>query len=81
MVYLPDRHDHHQRLLPHVLSFIKDDIHIIREAVLDCIKRCGLLFECKHHEDIIELGNDNNYGSGLPESFPVRPSLYARLFV
>jgi hypothetical protein len=88
MVYLPDRYDHHQRLLPYVLSFVNDDTPSIREAALDCIERCGLQFECEHPEDVIERrqfgvdGNDDiDYGGGLPESFPARPSLGARLFV
>ena len=87
MVYLPDRYDHHVRLLPYVLSFVNDAIPSIREAALDCIERCGLQYECEHPEDVIERrqfgvdGDDIDYGSGLPESFPVRPSLGARLFV
>jgi len=87
MVYLPDRYDHHVRLLPYVLSFVNDAIPSIRESALDCIDRCGLQYECEHPEDVIERrqfgvdGDDIDYGSGLPESIPVRPSLGARLFV
>ena len=71
-----------------MLSFVNDDISSIWEVALGCIERCGLLFECEHPENVIELcqfgigcDNDIDYGSGLLESFPVRSSLYPRLFV
>jgi hypothetical protein len=88
MVYLPDRYDHHQRLLPYVLSFVNDDVPIIRDAALDCIEKLGLQHECEHPEDVIErrlFGIDGddviNYNRDLPIPFLRRPSLGARLFV
>ena len=41
MVYLPDRYDHHVRLLPYVLSLINDAIPNIWEAALDCVCLMG----------------------------------------
>jgi hypothetical protein len=90
MIYLPDRYDHQQRLLPYVLSFIVDDMSAIREAALDCMEKCGLQYEHDNPHDIIEQrqfgidGDDDiDYDDiGLPEPFTRgRPSLGARLFV
>ncbi|KAL3807491.1 hypothetical protein ACHAXA_003982 [Cyclostephanos tholiformis] len=88
MVYLPDKYDHHQRLLPYVLSFINDDVPRIRDAALDCIEKCGLQHEYEHPEDVIErrqFGIDGDdaidYDRDLPMPFLIRPSLGARLFV
>jgi hypothetical protein len=88
MVYLPDRYDHHQRLLPYVLSFVNDDVPSIRDAALECIEKCGLQHECEHPQDVIERrqfgidgDNDIDYDRDLPSPFPRRPSLGARLFV
>ncbi len=88
MVHLPDRYDHHQRLLPYVLSFLNDNVPSIRDAALDCIEKCGLQHECEHPQDVIERrqfgidGDDDiDYDRDLPSPFLRRPSLGARLFV
>ena len=88
LVYLPDRYDHQQRLLPYVLAFINDPSPIVQLAALECIDKCGCLYENEHPDDVIErvqLGVDGessiDYDSGLPQPFTRRPSLGARLFV
>ena len=90
MIYLPDRYDHQQRLLPYVLSFIVDDMSAIRQAALDCMEKCGLQYERDNPDDIIERrqfgidgDEDIDYDDiSLPESFTRgRPNLGARLFV
>ena len=88
LVYLPDRYDHQTRLLPYVLSFLGDGAPSVRSAALECIARCGRQYEDEHRDDVIErlqLGVDGDgavdYDAGLPEPFPTRPGLGARLFV
>ncbi|KAL7536044.1 hypothetical protein ACHAXR_006882 [Thalassiosira sp. AJA248-18] len=88
LVYLPDRYDHQQRLLPYILSFINDDMLEIQNAALQCIEKCGLQYECEHPDEVIERrqfgvdGEDTiEYDNNLPAPFTNRPSLGARLFV
>ncbi len=88
LVYLPDRYDHQQRLLPYVLSFINDAMPCVQSAALQCIEKCGLQYECEHPDEVIErrqLGVDGedgiDYDCGLPPPFARRPGLGARLFV
>ena len=88
LVYLPDRYDHHQRLLPYVLSFINEPYPNIQKAALECIDKCGLQYESEHPDEIIERrqfgvdGEDDiDYESNLPAPFTCRPSLGARLYV
>lgn len=88
LVFLPDRYDHQQRLLPYILSFVNDNSPDVQNKALKCIEKCGHLYEIEHPEDVIErlqLGIDGessiDYDIGLPEPFARRPSLGARLFV
>ena len=90
LVYLPDRYDHQQRLLPYVLSFINDDMQQVQDEALQCIEKCGLQYENEHQDDVIErrqFGVDGEYDTidynhnHLPKPFTRRPSLGARLFV
>jgi len=88
LVFLPDRYDHQQRLLPYILSFINDASPACSSKALRCIEQCGLQYEREHPDDVIErlqLGvdgsSDIDYDSGLPQPFSQRPSLGARLFV
>ena len=90
LVYLPDRYDHQQRLLPYVLSFINDDMQQVQDEALQCIEKCGLQYEQEHQDDVIErrqFGVDGEYDTidynhnHLPKPFTRRPSLGARLFV
>ncbi|KAL9189377.1 hypothetical protein ACHAXT_009052 [Thalassiosira profunda] len=88
LVYLPDRYDHQQRLLPYVLSFVTDDMSDVQSAALQCIEKCGLQYECEHPDEVIErrqFGVDGeeciDYDSNLPDPFACRPSLGARLYV
>ena len=88
LVFLPDRYDHQQRLLPYVLSFVNDAVPAIREAALRCVETCGLQYEREHPDEVVErrqFGVDGDdaidYNSHLPAPFATRPSLGARLFV
>ena len=88
MVCLPDRYDHHQRLLPYLLSFFNDNAKEIQEMALAAIENCGQQYEAEHPEEIIErrqygVDGDNrcNYGGPLPSPFKERPALGSRLFV
>jgi len=88
LVYLPDRYDHQQRLLPYILSFINDDMLDVQNTALQCIEKCGLQYECEHPDGVIERrqfgvdGEDTiDYDIDLPAPFARRPSLGARLFV
>ena len=94
LIYLPDRYDHQQRLLPYVLSFIHDDSNVgmseVQEEALQCIEKCGLQYEDEHPDEVIERRQfgvdgedtiDYNNSSNLPQPFTARPSLGARLFV
>eukprot|EP00956_Cyclotella_meneghiniana_P004695 scaffold5772_cov55-Cyclotella_meneghiniana.AAC.5 len=88
LVFLPDRYDHQQRLLPYILSFINDASPAVQCKALRCIEQCGMQYEREHPDDVIErlqLGvdgsSDIDYDSGLPQPFSQRPSLGARLFV
>ena len=91
LIYLPDRYDHQQRLLPYVLSFINDDFNQVQEDALQCIEKCGLQYEEEHPDEVIERRQFGVDGEGtitidynnncLPDPFTARPSLSARLFV
>jgi hypothetical protein len=88
LVFLPDRYDYQQRLLPYVSTFINDASSSVQSTALGCIEKCGWQYESEHPDDVIErlqLGIDGDrsidYNSGLPEPFTRRPSLGARLFV
>ena len=88
LVFLPDRYDHQQRLLPYILSFINDTSSTVQCKALRCIENCGRQYQNEHPDDVIErlqLGIDGDnmidYDSGLPEPFTCRPSLGARLFI
>ena len=85
---LPDRYDHHTRLLPYVLSFFNDDIKETRAMAIQAIEHCGGQYEAEHPDDIIErrqYGVDGdsrtNVDAPLPVPFEKRPRLGARLFV
>ncbi|GMH56157.1 hypothetical protein TrRE_jg12906, partial [Triparma retinervis] len=85
---LPDRYDHHTRLLPYVLSFFNDDIKETRDMAIQAIEHCGGQYEAEHPDDIIErrqYGVDGdsrtNTEAPLPAPFEERPRLGARLFV
>lgn len=88
LLFLPDRYDHQQRLLPYTLSLINDESPMIQHAALECIEKCGFQYEQEHPDDVVEriqLGVDGDhltdYDDELPEPFTGRPSLGARLFV
>ncbi|KAL3803494.1 hypothetical protein HJC23_014042 [Cyclotella cryptica] len=88
LIFLPDRCDHQQRLLPYVLSFINDILPEVQWKALECIEKCGSRYENEHPDDVLErlqLGVDGDnsiaYDYGLPSPFSRRPSLGARLFV
>ena len=94
LIYLPDRYDHQQRLLPYVLSFINDESNVgmsgVQEEALQCIEKCGLQYEDEHPDEVIERrqfgvdGDDSCYynnTNNLPKPFTARPFLGARLFV
>mmetsp|Transcript_24737 Transcript_24737/g.52538 ORF Transcript_24737/g.52538 Transcript_24737/m.52538 type:complete len:334 (+) Transcript_24737:1-1002(+) len=88
LVYLPDRYDHQQRLLPYLVSFMNDIDKTIEREALECMEKCGLQYEREHPDEIIErrqLGVDGDdstdYDNDLPTPFTSRPSLGARLFV
>lgn len=88
LVCLPDRYDHHTRLLPYLLSFFNDNCSKVRRLAIDAIEKCGEHYEVEHADDIIErrqYGVDgdlcNNLSFPLPEPFENRPRLGARLFV
>ena len=91
LIYLLDRYDHQQRLLPYVLSFINDDSNVgmseVQEEALQCIEKCGLQYEDEHPDEVIERrqfgvdGEDTIVLFNLPKPFTARPSLGARLFV
>jgi hypothetical protein len=51
---LPDRYDHHTRLLPYVLSFFNDDREMTRKMALQSIEHCGGQYEAEHPDDVIE---------------------------
>mmetsp|Transcript_8008 Transcript_8008/g.15970 ORF Transcript_8008/g.15970 Transcript_8008/m.15970 type:complete len:1121 (-) Transcript_8008:54-3416(-) len=85
---LPDRYDHHTRLLPYVLSFFGDDRASTREMAVQAIEHCGGQYEAEHPDDVIErrqYGVDGdsrtNVVDPLPSPFTERPRLGARLFV
>ncbi|KAL7462462.1 hypothetical protein ACHAXS_002844 [Conticribra weissflogii] len=88
LVYLPDRYDHQQRVLPYLVSFMNDVDKTIQTEALECMEKCGLQYEREHPDEIIErrqLGVDGedstDYDNELPMPFTSRPSLGARLFV
>ena len=88
LVCLPDRYDHHTRLLPYVMSFFNDDIQSTRDMAVQAVEHCGGQFEAEHPDDIIErrqYGVDGdkrtNHKALLPEPFTKRPRLGARIFV
>ncbi|KAL7550850.1 hypothetical protein ACHAWF_014047 [Thalassiosira exigua] len=88
LVYLPDRYDHQQRLMPYILSFIHDHMANVQNEALHCLEKCGSQYESEHPDDVVErrqFGVDGDetvdYGSDLPPPFDGRPSLGARLFV
>ena len=83
---LPDRYDHHTRLLPYVLSFFTDDIKETRDMAVQAIEHCGGQYEAEHPDDVIErrqYGVDGdsrtNVNATLPPPFAVRPRLGTRL--
>ncbi|GMI08153.1 hypothetical protein TrVE_jg12485 [Triparma verrucosa] len=85
---LPDRYDHHTRLLPYVLSFFNDDRESTRKMALQSIEHCGGQYEAEHPDDVIErrqYGVDGdsrtNVEAPLPFPFTERPRLGARLFI
>ena len=88
VVCLPDRYDHHQRLLPYLLSFYHDDVATTQQMAIGAVDNCGEQYEAEHPEDIIErrqYGVDGdshcNHMVELPSPFCSRPRLGARLFV
>ena len=91
IVCLPDRYDHHVRLLPYVLSFFTDDIEDTRKMAVEAIDHCGQQYEAEHPDDVIERrqygvdgSSKTNVGKNappLPTPFTTRPRLGARLFV
>ncbi|GMH58956.1 hypothetical protein TL16_g02727 [Triparma laevis f. inornata] len=85
---LPDRYDHHTRLLPYVLSFFNDDRESTRKMALQAIEHCGGQYEAEHPDDVIErrqygIDGDSrtNVDAKLPFPFVDRPRLGARLFI
>jgi len=88
MVCLPDRYDHHQRLLPYLMTFFNDEVKDIQRMALQAIECCGEQYETEHPEDILEkrqFGVDGDtrciQRSQLPHPFQERPNLGTRLFV
>jgi hypothetical protein len=85
---LPDRYDHHQRLLPYLLSFYNDEHQQVREQAIMAVEQCGHQYEAENPNDIIErrqYGVDGdkrcNHVDKLPSPFKQRPRVGARLFV
>lgn len=86
---LPDRYDHHQRLLPHILSFFNDKDETIRNQAMQAVDKCGEQYEIEHAGDLIEKRQyavDGDYDccnlmAPLPEPFTARPRLGSRMFV
>ena len=86
---LPDRYDHHQRLLPHILSFFNDKDESIRNQAIKAVDKCGEQYEIEHAGDLIEKRQyavDGDYDccnlmAPLPEPFTTRPRLGSRMFV
>lgn len=85
---LPDRYDHHQKLLPYLLSFINDSHLTISDHAIRAIEICGQHHESENPDDVIErrqYGVDGdercNYDDPLPAPFKIRPRLGARMFI
>ena len=88
LVFLLDRYDYQQRLLPYVLLFIDDTTPAVQCKALECIENCSYQYEREHPHELIErlqTGIDGDstidYNIALPKPFYCRPSLGARLFV
>ncbi|CAM9656506.1 unnamed protein product [Phaeothamnion confervicola] len=51
---LPDRFDHHSRLLPYVLNALTDDSPGVSAAAAATLRSCGAEYEREHEGDVIE---------------------------
>lgn len=87
---LPDRYDHIPRLIPYLLDFLTDDNHDnLVSIAMNCLVKCGKMYEEDHPEDIIErrqygIDGDSrmNFSKPLPYPFHIqRPRIGIRLFV
>lgn len=89
LTVMQDRFDHQQRLTPYLLDLLTDDAPSVSEGALNCLKRCGQLYEEEHGEDIIEkrqYGVDGDETILNLEKPPVppfreRPRIGVRLYV
>ncbi len=87
---LPDRYDHHGRLVPYVLSGLFDSEREIRDACYEIIEEVGLLHEREKEK---ELRDQKQYAIDsewhtcakqdlwFPDPIVKRPRLGARLFI
>ena len=73
---MEDRWDHHERLIPFLLTGLTDDDDEIRNLALSYIDRCGAEYAEEHHDEFLEmrqLGVDgdvlSNHGAALPPPF------------
>ncbi|CAM9789668.1 unnamed protein product, partial [Discosporangium mesarthrocarpum] len=85
---LPDRYDHHTRLLPYLLNAVTDEAEVMSTRALEALSLCGHEYEREHQDEVIErrqFGVDGdirvNYAKPLPKPFKSRPRIGARLYV
>jgi len=89
LTVMKDRFDHQQRLTPYLLDLLTDSAPSVSEGALNCLKRCGQLYEEEHGDDIIEkrqYGVDGDATRLNLEKPPVapfreRPRIGVRLYV
>jgi hypothetical protein len=87
---MEDRWDHHERLVPFLLTGLTDDDEDIRSLAIAYIDRCGEEYASEHKDDFLEkrqLGIDgdelSNHDAPLPAPFARsgRPPLASRMWI
>eukprot|EP00949_MAST-11_sp_MAST-11-sp1_P001598 g1598.t1 len=86
---LPDRYDHHGRLVPYMLSMVSDECNEVATVAMQWMERMGKQWEQEHDDDVrnrVQYGVDGSrHAQRLDVEYPLpfkgRPRLGTRLFV
>eukprot|EP00939_MAST-03C_sp_MAST-3C-sp1_P005060 g5060.t1 len=88
LLHLPDRYDHRGRLLPYLLSSLRDPSDAVKKRALEIFDEIGRQHEKENAEEVIEkrqYGVDgaktSNFSKPLPHPFERRPRLGTRMYV
>lgn len=91
LIKLPDRYDHHPRLIPYIVSGLFDEVEELRTTSYEILEEAGSLEEKEKEKDLRDdkqFGIDSEWTQNgalanlpLPHPFPKRPCLGARILV